>query len=94
MHLFSYYEFRFQIQHCRRVGTNPVNIMGRLKWLAVSNDRGIVAGYRRLWEQEVNVVLLERREQNTQRFEPSKNLPGTGNTKASFKQVKLPGQVL
>lgn len=56
MHPFSYYEFRFRIRHCRRVGTSPGNIMERLKCLAVSNDRGIVAGHGRLWEQEAKMA--------------------------------------
>lgn len=56
IHPFSYYEFRFRIRHCRRVGTSPGNIMGRLKCLAVSNDRGIVAGHGRLWEQEAKMA--------------------------------------
>lgn len=56
MYPFSYYEFRFRIRHCRRVGTSPGNIMGRLKCLAVSNDRGIVAGHGRLWEQEAKMA--------------------------------------
>lgn len=36
-------------------------------------------------------MFLARKER-TNRCEPSNNLPGTGNTKASLKQVKLPVQ--
>lgn len=36
-------------------------------------------------------MVLAKKER-TNRGEPSNNLPGTGNTKASLKQVKLPVQ--
>lgn len=35
------------------------------------------------------MVLARKREKQTEGFEPSKNMPGTGDIKASPKQVRL-----
>lgn len=48
-----------------------------------------MAGQVWLQECEVKMVLARKREKQTEGFEPSKNMPGTGDIKASPKQVRL-----